>query len=302
MKTLFCLLFSLLMGSAMAQTQIPEGGFENWSPNSTNVYFEPTGGWWTTLNSLATLGGPVTVSPTEDAHTGAYAAKMETLIWGDLLITGLLASGDFIQTPPYIRNGQPFTETPSKFKGWYKYKPVDGDSAGVAAFLTRYNTTAGRQDTLAEAVIAFTDNVETYTQFEVNFDYLIPDTSPDSLLIIMTSSGAGGDFAGAAGSTLIVDDLVLEYVTGVQESLLSELMVKVFPTPAFEQVTFQFDTNHPEDLQCDVYGFDGRLIQSFYPSSKEHQMDVSTWTQGRYILQVLEGSTLVATAKFIVAY
>jgi hypothetical protein len=79
MKTLYMLIFSLLLSSAIAQTQIPESGFNNWEPNSTNVFFEPVGDWWTTLNYLASLGGPVTTYPTEDAHSGEYAAAMEKI-------------------------------------------------------------------------------------------------------------------------------------------------------------------------------------------------------------------------------
>ncbi|MDZ7741083.1 MAG: hypothetical protein U5Q03_04860 [Bacteroidota bacterium] len=81
MRTLNILILSLLMGSAMAQTEIPEGGFNNWVPNATNIYYEPAGDWWTTLNSLAILGGPITVYPTTDAHSGEYAAQLETILW-----------------------------------------------------------------------------------------------------------------------------------------------------------------------------------------------------------------------------
>ena len=302
MKTFFCLILSLLIVSAMAQTQIPEGGFNNWTPNSTNVYYEPSGDWWTTLNSLATLGGPVTVYQTTDAHTGEYAAQLGTMQWGDLLISGLLVSGNFTLTEPYILNGQPFTDTPSKFKGWFKYTPVNGDSAGVGALLTRYNAETSHQDTLATAILAIEENVQTYTQFEIDFDYLIPGLTPDTIIIVFTSSGDGGNFQGEIGSTLTIDDISLEYPTGLQESLLPELKVSVFPSPVAEQVTFKFKTTQPEKLLCDVYAFDGRLIRSFSPDGMEHQMDVSTWSQGKYILQVYKGSSLVSSAKFIVAH
>jgi hypothetical protein len=302
MKTFIGLLLFLVMGSAMAQTQIPEGGFNNWTPNSTNVYFEPTGGWWTSLNSLATLGGPVTLSQTTDAHSGEFAALMETKLWGDLLLAGLLVSGNFILEEPFIQNGQPFTDSPSKFKGWYKYTPVSGDSAGVAAILTRYNTGAGQQDTIAIARRAIEENVQTYTEFEIAFDYLITGVEPDTLIIVFTSSGDGGNFNGEVGSTFIVDDISLEYTTGLLESLLPEIDVKAYPTPAADHVTFTFDTPRPEKLLCEVYTLDGRFIQSFSPNNKEHLMDVSSLPRGKYILQVFEDNSLVSSAKFIVAH
>lgn len=302
MKTLNILIFSLLIGSAMAQTQIPEGGFENWIPNSTNIYYEPGGDFWTTLNPLATLGGPVTVSQTTDAHSGEYAAKLETKLWGTLLISGLLVSGNFILTEPYIQNGKPFTDTPSKFKGWYKYTPVNSDSAGVAAILTRYNTEAGQQDTVARAISALTESVQTYTQFEFDFDYLLTGINPDTIILVFTSSGNAGNFQGEEGSTLILDDISLEYPSGLLESLQPEFTVKAFPSPADEQVSFQFNTAQPEKLLCYVYSLEGRLIKSFTPKGKEYQMNVSTWPQSKYILQVFKGNSLVSSSKFIVAH
>ena len=175
-------------------------------------------------------------------------------------------------------------------------------TAGVGALLTRYNFEAGRQDTVAKAITAIEENAQVYTQFEIDFDYLIPGLSPDTIIIVLTSSGDGGNFQGQIGSTLIVDDLSLEYPAGLLESLLPELEVSVFPSPAAERVTFKFDTSHPEKLRCDVYALEGRLARSFSPYAKEHKMDVSAWPQGKYILQVYEGSTLVSSAKFIVAH
>jgi len=302
MKTLNILILSLLIGSAMAQTQIPEGGFNNWTPNSTNIYYEPAGDWWTTLNSLASLGGPVTVSRTTDAHSGEYAAKLETKLWGDFLISGLLASGNFVMTEPYIQNGRPYTETPSSFKGWYKYSPVNGDSAGVGAILTRYNTDTGQKDTIATAVRAITENAETYTQFEIDFDYLIPSVNPDTIIIVFTSSGDGGNFMGQVGSTFIIDDILLEYPSGIKESLSQEFTINAYPSPANNQLSLEFNTNHPEKLLCSIYAIDGRFMQSFSLSDKKHKLDVSTWQQGKYIVQAYMDNSLVSSAKFIVVH
>jgi len=292
----------MLIGSAIAQTQIPEGGFDNWTPNSTNIYYEPAGGWWTTLNTLALLGAPVTVYQTTDAYSGEYAAQLETVLWGDFLISGLLASGNFIMTEPYIENGRPFTETPSKFKGWYKYSPVNNDSAGVGAILTKYNTNTGQKDTVATAVRAITNSAETYTQFEIDFDYIISSVNPDTIIIVFTSSGDGGNFLGEVGSTLIIDEISLEYPSGIQESLLQEFTISAFPSPAVDQLSLEFNTKHPEKLRCNIYTIDGRFIQSFSILENKHQLDVSNWQQGKYIIQAYKDNSLVSSAKFVVVH
>jgi len=302
MKLLNVLLLFLLISPAIAQTQIPEGGFNNWTPNSTSTYYEPAGAWWATLNPLVSIGAPVTVSPVDDAHSGEYAAQLETRLWGTLLLSGIMVSGDFILSAPYIKNGKPFADTPSKFTGWYKYISVNGDSAGIAAILTRYDTGKGKQDTVATAVTAITESASIYTEFEIDFEYFMPGINPDSIIIVFTSSGDGGNFHGEVGSTLTIDDISLEYPFGIQESLLPEFITEAFPSPATTSISFKFNTAQAEKLFCYVYSLNGQLMQSFSPDDKEYRMDVSNWPQGKYVIQVYEDSNLASSAKFIVAH
>lgn len=296
-----CILTSLIITvSAFTQTQIPEGGFDNWTPSASNSYYEPSGGWWTTLNSLELLGAPVTVTRSTDVHSGDYAAQLETKEWGTLLLSGLLAAGNFVTTAPFIEQGRPFTDKPSKLKGWYKYSPVNGDSAGVVAILTKFNTGTNQQDTIAEAIGALKDNVTAYTQFEFDFDYSITGTDPDTIILVFVSSGDGGNFNGQVGSTLLIDDLTLEYSSGLQESIAPEFTVDVFPSPATEEVSLEFNTNSPEKLQCHIYSMDGSFVTSFSLSGHTHQLDVSTWKQGKYIVQAWTGNNLASSSKFMV--
>ncbi len=196
MKYFYILIITLLSLSVSAQTQIPESGFNNWVYDETNGYYEPAGNWWATLNFLASLGGPITVSPTQDAHSGEFAAKLESMLYGNLLITGLLAAGEYSVDENQLKNGRPFTDTPSKVQGWYKYLPVNNDSAGVGVILTKYNFQTNQQDTIASAVRAITTAANVYTQFEINFEYFISDLNPDTIIVVFTSSGDGGNFQG----------------------------------------------------------------------------------------------------------
>lgn len=199
-------------GAAFAQFQIPDAGFEAWANSASGGYQEPASGWWTSLNPLASLGAPVSVQKDPDAHGGSYSARLTSVEWGSLLIPGLLVSGDFdIQDPGFIVQGQPCTDRPAAFRGWYKYSPVAGDSAGIAALLTRWNVAAQRRDTLAIAASVRYDPQATWAAFDLPFLYLIPDTVPDTLLVALVSSQGGRDFQGQPGSTLWIDDLELAY-------------------------------------------------------------------------------------------
>lgn len=302
MKKFWIFILSFFLGSAMAQTQIPEGGFNNWTPSSLNTYYEPSGGWWTTLNTLTSLGSPATVSRTADAHSGAYAARMETKQWGTFLIAGLLASGNFIMTTPFIELGKPFTDKPLKFSGWFKYLPVNNDSGGVVAILTKHNALTGKKDTIAIANQTFKNSVSVYTQFNLDFNYKITGMNPDSIIIVFTSSADGGNFNGQAGSTLFIDDVFLEYANGLVEIFMPEFEVNTYPNPANELLSLEFKTAYPEKLICNIYNIKGRLITSFSANSQIHQLDISEWQDGSYILQACIENTIVSTAKFIVKH
>lgn len=302
MKNLWTLIFSFVIGSAIAQAQLPEGGFNNWTPFLLNTYSEPTGGWWTTLNTLSTLGGPVTVSPSTDVHSGAYAAKLETKQWGTLLLSGLLTSGKFINAAPFIKQGQPFTDKPSRFKGWYKYAPVSGDSAAIVAILTKFNTISGKPDTIARTINVIKNSSSVYTQFDFKFDYSVTNINPDTIKIVFVSSADGANMKGQNGSTLLLDDISLEYTTDLQEILMPEFTIEAYPSPSSYQVQLKFNTGISEQLFCQVYSIDGHLMSSFSPLGNYHSIDVSTWPQSTYLVQAWSRGNLVSSSKFSVVH
>lgn len=191
-------------------TNLPDGNFEQWALSAQSTFEEPASGWWTTLNVLKNLGGPETVFKVSDKNTGAYAAKLVTGMWNDLLIPGLLISGTFdFNAPNMVIQGKPFTEKALKLKGYYKYTSVNGDSAAIYANLTLYNTQSLMRDTVAEVRFPVLNTVTAYTYFEMDFNYLLTGINPDSLTLVFSSSADGANFNGQAGSTLFVDDISL---------------------------------------------------------------------------------------------
>lgn len=192
-------------------------GMEYWKKTTQNniTYYEPSGPW-ATLNPLSKLNGPITVSRTTDKHSGTYAVKLESKIWGSdtatqgLLIPGLLTIGDFITVHPWVIQGKPFKSKPHSLEGYYKYVSVDKDSAIIYAKLSKYNFHLNKQDTIAEAKFVIKNTVSDYHLFSSKFDYY-SNSIPDTLCIVFVSSGGGQNFEGKAGSTLFVDDIRFVY-------------------------------------------------------------------------------------------
>ncbi|MEI6822464.1 MAG: PCMD domain-containing protein [Bacteroidota bacterium] len=193
-------------------------GMEYWTKTiQNNVTYEEPSGWWTSLNSLAKLGGPVTVSKTTDKHSGNYAVKLESVLWGSdtssssLLIPGLLAVGKFITSDPFILQGKPFTSKPLKLQGYFKYNSVNNDSAVIYAKLSKYSDIKGYSDTIAEASFVIKNSISNYQLLDIPFNYYINNLTPDSVSIVFVSSGDGRNFKGQVGSTLYIDDIKFVY-------------------------------------------------------------------------------------------
>jgi Putative carbohydrate metabolism domain len=269
---------AMAWGNAFAQTQLPNGDFENWATPSGAQYEQPTSGWWTSLNALKALGAPVTVEKTTDMHSGSYAAKLTTRTWGTLLLPGLLVSGEFdIQNPRFLVQGQPFTDQPSAFQGWFKYTSVAGDSAGIAALLTRWNAGAGRRDTVAAAAVVVTASQATWTAFDLPFVYSLTG-APDSIIVALVASGDGQNFNGQTGSTLWIDDLQLDYLTAApapatpasapQLRLRAQALDITLPAPASARTLLLRDINgrvlHTQALHAGTQSVDLDLASGVY--------------------------------------
>lgn len=202
--------------------QLPNSNFEVWQ--DFDRYMEPAPrGYWATPNKVADLlvfldPPPVMVERTTDAYSGSYAARISTFMPADSslpLMTGTVATGifevDWNNMVESLKQGMPFTSRPSAFKGYYKYLPVKGDSCNIYAHLTRWNEAAGEREFVAKAQIPVNDvTVESYTGFNLPFNYLTQD-NPDTIIMIFVSSAGGDDFMGHAGSALYIDDISLIY-------------------------------------------------------------------------------------------
>lgn len=261
MKTYFCALLLLLAASGQAlfgQSQIPDGDFENWASGGVGFYEEPASGWWSSLNPLRDLGGPVSVEKSSDAHTGSYSALLTTGQFGTLLVPGLLLSGDFniLNAPEYFTRGRDYSSRPTTFRGWYKYSPANSDSAAIAAQLTRWNNSTNQRDTVAETGIVITQAVSGWSQFAIPFLYYSTDT-PDTLVVVATSSANAANFIGQVGSQLWIDDFDIDIVNAAGD-----------PTAPLDLDFVQVENEWRLDAEnergvLEVVDLSGKILRSF---------------------------------------
>lgn len=233
-------------GSAL---QVPNTNLDEWWLDGKVWNPWPEGGeqYWDTGNKGATTLGTSNSVPTDDTSSGSgWAAKLETRFVGigmlGKLAAGNLFVGRYVKTDGtngILSFGRPFTERPTKLRGYLKYTSTDINYASAEMaylkgqpdscivwvalidspepFEIRTNP-KNRQlfDPDGSYVVAYGkyelgQTVANYIPFEFELKYKSTQRVPTHILITASASKYGDYFTGGAGSILYLDDLELLY-------------------------------------------------------------------------------------------
>lgn len=211
-----------------------------------DLYSNPEG--WETSNPGTSFVNVVNATEEKTDVVSGSAAKLET---ASVLFTGIAAStiytGDFVLNTSDPANsailGVPYTKRPKSMSFSYKYTPGDTyeqyvgtegtaiagiDSCLAYMFLQRRDgNTIERVGTAAmqnsDTVTDWTEKKLTVTYGEISnpepgFRLRADETgwadanaTPTHVIIVFTSSSAGNFFRGSIGSTMLVDEISIEY-------------------------------------------------------------------------------------------
>lgn len=229
--------------------QVPNSNFSLW--NLDGKIWNPWGAgespWWDTGNTGATTLGSSNSTPTDDTPTGkGQCACLETRFVG-IGVVGKLAAGNIFSgkyvatdgTNGILSFGQPFTQRPTKLRGYLKYK-----STPISSVTTNYEKLKGEPDTCIvwmalsdkpdpyeirtnpknlqvfnpedPTVIAYGNfqsgkSIDSYQEFEVELKYKSTSRVPKYIVIVASASKYGDYFTGGNGSTLYIADFELLY-------------------------------------------------------------------------------------------
>lgn len=240
---------SELVFTTGAEVQVPNSNFEYWWLNGKVWCPWQEGGeqYWDTGNRGATTLGPSNSVPTDDTPTGrGKAAMLETKFVGigalGKLAAGNIFAGEYVKTDGtngILSFGRPFTQRPTKMRGFLKYKCTDISNSSAG-----YEYLKGRPDTcivwtalidseepfeirtnpknqhlfdpegdycVGYGNIQYGYTVNDYIQFEFEIDYKSTSRVPTYILIVASASKYGDYFTGGNGSVLYITDLELEY-------------------------------------------------------------------------------------------
>lgn len=298
------LLFALT--SLNAQTQIINPGFETWTndalvpsamnPNSGNNTF----GWWdyNYFNNSLLGASPISVTRcTDTVHSGSYSVRLETKVytptswniykaWGYPFIgheyndtLGILFNGKVNVTNQTFIPGIPFTERISEFKFYYQYRPNGNDTAEFRVALLNTGTYIGGG--------IFKTNASTlssgWQQGSINLSY-INGLTPDTLYVLISSSSL--DYKPSANSVLWIDDISVVLSTGIEQKLVEENFVEIFPNPSTDKISF--NAKNIENIE--IFDIHGKQIYF----GKERVIDLSQHSKGIYIIKIKTDTQIIS--------
>ena len=290
MKFLFLVLF-LITSSYIYTQDIPNNSFETWF-TATEGHEDPEN--WSTANTTTNVFpvNKITTTKTDDAYDGSYAAKLTSQAVLTFVAPGFISLGDVninIWTQvASITGGIDFNLFPERLTAYYKYSPAEGDFFRFGMWMLR-DDGSDVPDTVATALYNGYDEMSEYTYLSINVEYR-NEFQPEILNIIAISSNPDNP---AAGSTLIIDKIELEYSTGIIENLSDKL--SLFPNPTTDSFKINDYFIGSKLTIFDAIGREVYLVNNY----NGKQILTSELPSGQYLVKVNK-SGINHTQKLIV--
>lgn len=293
----FLLVLLTVARASFGHAQVPYGEYENWT-GSPATYENPME--WSSLNEVHhALGYPeMTLTKSADALEGNYAMELHTrrLCYMDslvcYLVPGVSVIGELIINPSDLSiftPGVPFAERPETLNGYFKYFPVEDDSARIIVELSRA-VPGGEREVVGRGEWAYGDLMPQYNFFNIPIAYS-SSANPDKLRIFVYSGVRNQEHPDPypIGSRLLVDWVkmgpnVVEPPVGLSGPA-PEAGLRIYPQPARTGHYLEAPQSG-QQLTLECWDLQGRLVarQAHQSAPIAQWVDWSGVAAGQYRL------------------
>jgi hypothetical protein len=275
MKKLAMIPAVLLAAAMMANAQIPNSGFEDWT--TVGSYEEPIG--WATMN-LACAGPFYSCTKSTDhfpAAMGNYSMRLENNT-SLTQYTGAygIAITDSMAYP--FQPAFPVTGQPNTLSGYYKFTSLNYDTMFIRIIFFQNGIMLGNNTFKTGTTTA------NWTPFSVTFNYPTADSATIMLWAFYPSSQTDGP---NGNSVLYVDNLSLDN-TAVNDPIwtLKNPMFNLSPNPAFNRVSVNVGNLNAADATLNIYTAGGTLISAESLRHDQQHIDVRDLSSGLYLVEI----------------
>lgn len=295
-KIILALAAMALQGSfASAQNPLPNADFEAWTQYNGGLgstYKEPDG--WNSANQCSQQIGTYSVTQSDVAHSGLYAAELKTrnAFIGNIKINGVLTTATVICdiNSGGQEGGIASAVVPDSIVFWYKYAPAGVDTAYVQVlFFNGVDTVSDTRGKIYVAASAWT---------RASFAITTPTGPSDVISTLFNSSwGDGSQGQAVVNSIFTVDDVEFVFATGIAESS-AKANIEVYPNPVKDILNVSNSAGTPSVLE--IVDATGRSVMTRQLNGARSTLDVSALPTGLYMYQ-LRGTDrkVLRTGKFL---
>jgi hypothetical protein len=297
MKNLLSLLTILVFFGANAQ--VPNLGFENWTPYSLGEY--PTG--WTTSDSVAyVLTTTNNVTKGTDPFEGSYSLHMRSVTSGfGISGPGIATNGavNLVGTSFEFSGGSADTARYRYMTGQFKYMPMNPNDTGLATVIL-YRTVAGIRDTTAMGIYKFAGTTSNYTPFTVELHYRDYANHPEMIIVVLQSSKGVNDPNLALNTELVIDSINFSGFVGIDELADNISSLNFYPTPASSELHIDVELKKQDVIHYEIYDERGRLVLQNPLNTGHETADISQLAVGNYVLRIANASRNLYSGNFTI--
>lgn len=292
MKILLPFILIFLLNSFIFAQGLPNYDFEEWE--MTNGFNNPKS-WSTSNYSVFSVVSFNTVNKeTNDVYSESSSVKLETI--GKVIdnetvkVAGLITLGTFEVNlgtrEAVVKGGIAYNKQPTIFSGYYKYSTPGVDSCIMSIYLTKYNISLQKRDTVGQGIYTSGEREE-WTNFETIINYFSSET-PDSMNILILSSDTS---LFVEGSTLLIDKLYIDEPVSIKDYNQNDLESKIFiyPNPAKEFIYLDIADNKLQNCSIKLIDLNGAILIESVLRSDKNKIDVSHLSPGMYFIQISDG-------------
>jgi hypothetical protein len=284
MKYIYTILLVVLISFSFIRSQVPNGGFENWTAG------EPE--FWTTNNSDPYF----TITQTNSSHSGSSALKGECIPFVPPFLPVIGPVGICDGDDDY---GFPIEFRYNSIKGFYKLNSQGGDQLFVTLWVAADTQAIGVGSILLNSAAS-------YTEFAIPITYIDP-AAPNKCIISFQIFNPVGGINVTLGSEMYLDDLELsmDMVSDLEDEFhpLTFQLEQNYPNPFNPSTKIRYSIPQEGNVTLKIYDVLGNEVTTLIDEEKtagvyEVEFNASKLSSGIYIYKLTAGN-FIQTRKMI---